>query len=165
MEDLLLKIVFIIIIILLIVLFVCYLCKGLLVNYTASLSAVFSDTANSSSSNGHKFINSSFENLKSTGEHPASIGVWDANAKYNVTNCFFRNISGTLGNPRAGSFHCNMNNNNNFGYYNLSENTFINIGTNKSAIQLSGSFSSFIFSYNSFFNVSSVYEGGVFKIY
>jgi hypothetical protein len=57
-----------------------------------------------------------------------------------------------------------MNNNNNFNIgYNISGNTFIEIKTNKSAIQLAGSFSSLIFTNNSFYNVSSVYEGGVFK--
>jgi hypothetical protein len=51
------------------------------------------------------------------------------------------------------------------GHYNISENTFIEIKTNRSVINLNGTFSSFIFSYNSFYNVSSVYEGGVFLLF
>jgi hypothetical protein len=160
MENFLLKIVY----------YYYYLCfyfekffKGLFVNYTPSLSAVFSDTPNAGSSNGHKFINSSFENLRGTSEFPASIGVYDANAKYNVTECFFRNISSTHGSPRAGGFQCNMSNNNNFGYYNVTANTFIEIRTNRSAVQLAGSFLSFKFNNNSFYNVSANAQGGVLK--
>jgi hypothetical protein len=140
----------------------CNLFKGLLINYTSTLGAVFSDTANAGSSNGHKFINTSFENLRGTGEFPPSIGVYDANAKYNVTECIFKNLSSTHGGPRAGGFQCSMNNNNNFGYYNVSGNTFIEVKTNRSAVQLQGTFISFIFSYNSFFNVTSAIQGGVY---
>ncbi|MDR2831044.1 MAG: hypothetical protein LBB45_08460 [Methanobrevibacter sp.] len=132
-------------------------------NYTPSLSAVFSDTANGGSSNGHKISNCSFENLRGTGEFPATIGVYDNNAKYNVTECFFRNISSTHASRRAGGFQCNMNNNNNFGYYNVTANTFIEIRTNRSTIQLTGSFSSLIFDSNSFYNVSANAQGGVLK--
>jgi hypothetical protein len=100
--------------------------------------------------------------MKSTGEYPGSIGNYDANQKFNITNCFFKNISSSHNSPRGGAIYCNMNNNINIGYY-VSGNTFIEIKTNKSAIQLNGSFSSLIFTSNSFFNVSSIYEGGVFK--
>jgi hypothetical protein len=56
-----------------------------------------------------------------------------------------------------------MSNNNNFGYYNVTGNTFIEIKTNRSAVQLVGSFLSFKFNNNSFCNVSSNAQGGVFK--
>jgi hypothetical protein len=157
MEKFLLKIVFI---------FFVFgnLFKGLFANCTTSASAVFFDTSNSTSSNGHKIINCSFENLRGTIVHPGSIGCHDPIAKYNVTLCFFRNISNTNSSAWGGAFHCNMNNNNNFGYYNVTGNTFIEIRTNKSAVQLNGTFSSLVFSYNSFYNVSSVLQGGVLKL-
>jgi hypothetical protein len=56
-----------------------------------------------------------------------------------------------------------MRNNTNYGYFNISGNTFIEARTNKSVIVFSGNFLSLIFTNNSFYNVSSVYEGGVFK--
>jgi hypothetical protein len=134
----------------------------LFANYTPSLSAIFTDSSDPESSNGHKIVNCSFENMRGTGEFQAPIGVWDVNAKYNVTKCFFRNISSSYGsNLRAGAFQCNMNNNK-FGYYNVTGNIFIEIKTNRSAVQLVGSFLSLIFSYNSFYNVSSTGQGGVY---
>jgi hypothetical protein len=101
--------------------------------------------------------------MKTTGEFPAGIGIFDANSKYNITNCFFKNFSSNNGNVKAGAINCDMRNNNNHGYHNISGNTFIEIKTSKSAIYLNGSFLSLIFSYNSFYNVSSSGEGGVFK--
>jgi hypothetical protein len=102
--------------------------------------------------------------MKSTGEFAASIGILDPNTKYNITNCFLKNISNSAGNVRAGGINCEMNNTNNYGYHNISGNIFIEIKTNKSVMNLNGSFSSLIFSYNSFYNVSSIYQGGVIKI-
>jgi hypothetical protein len=100
----------------------------------------------------------------STSEMPAAISNYDYTTKYNITNCFFKNISSNHNNPRGGAINCFMNNNNNYNIgYNISGNTFTEIKTNKSVIQLSGSFSSLIFNYNSFYNVSSVYQGGVLK--
>jgi hypothetical protein len=132
----------------------------LFVNLTQkSAAAVFIDNCNAEGST--KVVNCSFEDMQSTGNWPAAIGVYDFTTRYNVTHCFFRNLSCTVQSPYAGAINCYMTNN--IGYYNISENTFIEIKTNKSAIQLNGSFSSLIFSYNSFYNVSSVYEGGVFK--
>jgi hypothetical protein len=135
----------------------------LFANYTPSLSAIFIDSSNQESSNGHKIVNCSFENLRDTGMWPASIGVYDLNAKYNLTECFFRNISSNNGSIRAGAINCDMTIRNDDGYFNISGNTFIEIKTNKSVVLLYGSFLSLIFSYNSFYNVSSIYEGGVFK--
>jgi hypothetical protein len=137
--------------------------KGIFINLTSNYSAIVFDTANISSKNGHICINCSFENLKSTGECPGSIGIFDANTKYNITNCFFFNISNDYNNPRAGGVNCEMNNNNNNGYYNVSRNTFVEIKTNKSVMIIIGSFSSVIFTYNSFYNVSSTGSGGVLK--
>jgi hypothetical protein len=145
----------------LLLLFFDNLFKGLFANYTSSLSAVFLDGCNSSSPNGHKICNCSLESLRGTSEWPGSIAICDANSRYNITNCFFRNISSSYNNPRGGAVNCDMRNNNNYGYFNISGNTFTEIKTNKSVIQLSGNFSSLIFSSNSFYNVSSVYQGGV----
>jgi hypothetical protein len=138
-----------------------YLFKGFFTNLTSNLSAIFFDSANTIGSNGHTTVNCSFEDMKSTGEFAASIGIFDPNAKYNITNCFFRNISNDNSNVRAGAINCEMNNSNQYGYHNISGNTFIEIKTNKSVIYLNGNFSSLIFSYNSFYNVSSSGEGGV----
>jgi hypothetical protein len=51
------------------------------------------------------------------------------------------------------------------GYYNIKGNTFSEISTNKSVLVLLGTFSSLLFSYNTFYNVSSKNEGGVFLFY
>jgi hypothetical protein len=142
-----------------------YVHIGLFANYTSSLSSIFFDSGNTSSTNGHKIINSSFENMRSTGEYPAAIGIYfyGSNQKCNVTDCFFRNISSSANNALAGAIYHILYNTNNVAYYNISGNTFIEIKTNKSALVFSGSFSSLIFNYNTFYNVSSVNEGGVFK--
>jgi hypothetical protein len=53
------------------------------------------------------------------------------------------------------------------GYYNIFENTFSFISTNKSVLILYGIFSSLLFSYNTFYNVNSTninYEGGLYFI-
>jgi hypothetical protein len=134
-------------------------------NLTSSISAIFFDIANTISENGHKVVNCSFEKMKSIGEYPISIGVFDPYSKYNITNCFFRNLSSNSSNIRGGAINCEMINNNNYGYYDISGNTFIDIKTNKSVITLNGSFSSLIFSYNSFYNVSSSGEGGVYLFF
>jgi hypothetical protein len=124
-------------------------------------AAIFIDNTVSTALNGHKIVNCSFEDIIGTFGVPGSIGVWDSNQKFNVTNCFFRNISSNHSNPRAGAFNCDMNNFNNFGYYNVSGNTFIDIHTNKSAARFNGTFLSLEFSYNSFYNVSSTNQSGV----
>jgi hypothetical protein len=167
LENLLLKIVFFFFIFLFLLLFLFLyinycLFKGLCNNLTSNISSILFDIANNEGQNGHTIVNCSFEYTKSTGEFPGGIGIFDSNLKYNITNCYFRNISNSNDNHRAGAINCEMNNNN--GHYNISENTFIEIKTNKSVVMLNGTFSSLIFTYNSFYNVSSVYEGGVLKI-
>jgi hypothetical protein len=158
MENLLLKIVY----------YYCYyfdifLFKGLLTNYTPVHGAVFIDGTDGSVNNWQKIFNCSFENITGTFNSPGPIGVWEIKQKYNVTNCFFRNISSTNGDPRAGAINCDMNVNNNTGYFNISENTFFNIRTNRSTVRTTGNFLSLTFSYNSFYNVSSTNQaGGVF---
>jgi hypothetical protein len=130
--------------------------KGLLNNLITYHSSIFFDSANLEGQNGHTIVNCSFENIKSTDEWPGAISIYDANAKYNITDCFFRNISNNFSSSvKAGAINCEMNNTNNYGYHNISRNTFIEIKTNKSVITLIGNFSSLIFSYNSFYNVSS----------
>jgi hypothetical protein len=109
-------------------------------------------------------VNSSFEDMKSLGSYSPVVGVWDTNQKYNITNCFFTNFS-CSSSSKAGAAYYVMTNNNNFGYFNISGNTFIEIKTNKSVMNLNGSFSSLIFSSNSFYNVSSVYQGGVYLFF
>jgi hypothetical protein len=105
------------------------------------------------------------ENMTSTSEYPAAIRNYDSTTKYNITGCIIRNITSSHGSPRAGAINCYMNNNNNFNiWYNISENTFIEIKTNKSVTQLAGSFISLSFSYNSFYNISLTKQEGFFLI-
>jgi hypothetical protein len=105
--------------------------------------------------------------MKSTWEYGAAVGISNDNVRYNVTDCFCKNLSNSGSyyppNFRAGAINCNMKNNNDNGNFNISGNTFIAINLSKSVLLLSGSFSSLTFSYNSFYNVSSTAEGGVFK--
>jgi hypothetical protein len=80
-----------------------------------------------------------------------------------MSDCLFRNISNSNASPFAGAFYCNMGSNDNKeGNFSISGNRFINIDSNKSAIYILGSFSSFIFSNNHFINVSSTTQGGVY---
>jgi hypothetical protein len=75
---------------------------------------------------------------------------------------FFKNISNNYipySPLRAGAIRYCMKKNN---HYNISYNTFLHISTNKSVLVIFGYFSSLSFTYNSFYNVSSVDEGGVF---
>jgi hypothetical protein len=135
----------------------------LFVKYCSNWAAFYLDWADLSNGNRHKIINCSFEDLSGRLNWAATICYYRGENIYNVTNCFFRNISNTVRNDYpAGAFSYNMNNNND---YNLSGNTFIEIKTNKSVIVFSGNSLSLIFSDNSFYNVSSVNEGGVFYIY
>jgi hypothetical protein len=99
--------------------------------------------------------------MKRMGDDWSVIDIYNSNEKCNITDCFFKNLSTDHNNPRAGVINFNMNSNN-FANHNLSGNTFIDIKTNKSAVVHIGSFSSLIFSYNSFYNVSSEGQGGVF---
>jgi hypothetical protein len=125
------------------------------------------DDSSGGSMNGHKVINCSFENVQSNMDMPPGIGIYTAGThpKYNITDCFFRNLSSTDGNVRGGAINCDMRIRNNDGYFNISGNTFINVKTNISVVTLSGNFLSLTFIYNSFYNVSSPKEGGVLFIY
>jgi hypothetical protein len=80
----------------------------------------------------------------------------------NISDSVFSSISSsyTGSDLSAGAVYYNMSATSN-GYYNISGNTFSDISTNKSVLVLSGSFSSLLFSYNTFYNVSSTDKGGV----
>jgi hypothetical protein len=97
--------------------------------------------------------------MTSTTEYPAAIGCYASSAKYNISNCFFKNISSSHNSPRAGAINIYMINSLGIGY-NISGNTFIEVKTNKSVIHLNGGFPSLTFSHNSFYNVSSSNGGG-----
>jgi hypothetical protein len=137
----------------------------LFLNFSTACSPIFLDTADTSSLNAHKIVNCSFENIRTSSDRAAAIIVYDVNQKFNITNCFFRNILSGVNEIRGGTFNCEMNTRSNIGYYNISGNTFIDINTNRSVILLNGTFSSLIFSYNSFYNVSSVNRGGVYLLF
>jgi hypothetical protein len=122
-------------------------------------SAVFVD--NSNSQKGQTVVNCSFENIMGTNTYCAGINIFNGNANINISCSIFKNISSSHGSTPGGAINYAMSTTNN-GRYNISANTFIEIKTNRSVIQLSGGFTSFTFGYNLFFNVSSVNEGGVY---
>jgi hypothetical protein len=122
-----------------------------------------SSNANLSDDNGIIVSNCSFLDLFSRERPPIMMG----NCYPNITvwDCIFRNISNSNDSPAAGGFMCNIGSSNNeAGNCNISKNIFVNMKTNGSAMYINGSFSLLIFSYNSFFNVSSTKEGGVYLI-
>jgi hypothetical protein len=96
--------------------------------------------------------------LKATSEHPAAINIDNSDPNVNVTDCVFRNISNSYDSPNAGAINYPIDNVD----YNISNNIFYDISTNRSVLSLFGSFSSLLFSDNTFYNVSSFNEGGVF---
>jgi hypothetical protein len=108
-----------------------------------------------SSDNGIKLSNCSFLNLLHT-DRP-TITNPNPYPDFTISDCLFKNISNSNASPFAGAFYCKLNT-----YYTISGNIFININANKSAIYILGTFSSFIFSNNHFFNISSTKEGGVY---
>jgi hypothetical protein len=135
--------------------------KGQFTAMNTGHAAVFVDI--SDSAKGHVVVNCSFENIRGTDSFAPCIHIYRANANINISDSIFKNISSSNSSPNAGAIYYFMNTdlNNN---YSILGNTFIEIKTNKSVIQLTGSFSSLTFSYNSFYNVSSSGGGGVFII-
>jgi hypothetical protein len=108
--------------------------------------------------------NSSFTNLCSIDAYSPAVCVYNAGGNVNILDCLFRNLSSTRAYVFSGAIFSNTS----FfgsGTYNYSGNEFWDIRTNRSVLLLNGSFISFSLSYNSFFNVSSVKEGGDFFFY
>jgi hypothetical protein len=105
--------------------------------------------------------NSTFIHIKAQSSEPPVFFITNPNANVNISDCVFTNISDSHGNPDAGAVSYWMGSSGN-GYYNISGNTFYDISTNKSVLVLSGTFSSLLFTYNTFYNVSLTNEGGVF---
>jgi hypothetical protein len=90
--------------------------------------------------------------------------VVDVVGNINISNCLFRNFSSTYNFPDAGAVYLFTDINYN-GHYNISNNTFYDIKSNKSVFVFYGYFLSFLFKFNTFCNVSSSYEGGVYLVY
>jgi hypothetical protein len=114
-----------------------------------------------------KVFNCTFENLRSANNYSSAICVLDIDADFNVSNSLFRNTSGKEEGDKsmAGCIYLVMNTGIG-GTYELFGNTFFNIFSNKSAVNLDGAFSSFVFANNSFSNIYSSSEGGVYlRIY
>jgi hypothetical protein len=99
--------------------------------------------------------------LKNTNNKTGAISIESDETHINVSDNIFKNISCSGNSPLAGAIYYYMSTISN-GYYDMSGNTFIEIKTNKSVINLVGSFSLLMFSYNSFYNVSSTSQGGVY---
>jgi hypothetical protein len=113
---------------------------------------------------GSNVISSTFLHLKGTDIRCGVIHIDSSSGSgnINISDSVFTNISsGYTGSPNAGAVYYYMSTDGN-GYYNISGNTFYNISTNKSVLVHYGSFSSLLFSYNTFYNVSLVNEGGFF---
>jgi hypothetical protein len=106
-------------------------------------------------------INSTFTLIEGTYYQSPAIYISDSNSNINISDSVFTEISNSYSSLYAGAVYYNMSTSGN-GYYNIKGNTFSKIHTTKSALVLYGSFSSFIFSYNTFSDVSSTNEGGVF---
>jgi hypothetical protein len=91
--------------------FFIYLFKGLFCNFTSNgASALFFDNSNTASTNGQNVINCSFENMTSGGIYPIVFSEYRADVKYNVTDCFFRNLSNINSAPDGGAMRCDMSN-------------------------------------------------------
>jgi hypothetical protein len=126
--------------------------------------AIYITTANTSAVfDGVNVINSTFIHLKSFYNSPTAIHIQFPSGNINISYSFFTNISSSYAsssNNYCGIICYNMSSTGN-GYYNIRGNTFSEISTNKSVLVLGGTFSSLLFSYNTFYNVSSTNEGGV----
>jgi hypothetical protein len=131
---------------------------------TTSYSAIFIFEANSSAVfDGTNVINSTFLHLMGTGCNCGVIQSNSISSNINISDSVFSNISSsyTYSDLYAGAVYYWMGIDGN-GYYNINGNTFYDISTNKSVLALRGNFTSLLFSYNTFYNVSSTDEGGVF---
>jgi hypothetical protein len=141
--------------------------KGVFNNLSTSYSAIFMDSANTSALfDGVSVTNSTFHSLKSTNYTSPAIYFWISSGNINISDCFFTNISSSYISDEnvflyAGAVYYWMGTEGN-GYYNIKGNTFYEISTNKGVLVLNGIFSNLTFTYNIFYNVSSITEGGVF---
>jgi hypothetical protein len=111
---------------------------------------------------GTNFINSTFLHLNGTDNNCGVIHIFGSgDGNINISDSVFSNISNSYSSPSAGAVYYNINSSGN-GYYNIKGNTFYDISSNKSVLALSGSFTSLLFSYNTFYNVTSKDTEGVF---
>jgi hypothetical protein len=131
-------------------------------NLTSGNGAIYNNLTNSLNKDGHKIINCTFEHIRGTSTPSPAIYAITVSSNVNVSDCVFNNISHS-GSPSAGAIYYNMSTDGN-GHYNISGNSFFNISTNKSVLVINGIFTSLLFSYNCFCNVSSVSDGGVYFI-
>jgi hypothetical protein len=125
-------------------------------NLSTERSAIYMSKANRSREDGVNVTNSTFIHLKGTSSSSSSespaIYIYYSESNINISDSVFTNISSSNNSPYAGGIYYNMSVNGN-GNYNIKGNTFSNISTSVSILVLTGSFSSFLFSYNTFCNV------------
>jgi hypothetical protein len=127
-------------------------------NFTTSYPAIRLE--NAGLLQGVNLTNSSFTNIKATSQNSAIHFESSTNNNY-ISDSVFMNISHNVGSlVEAGAVYYNMGTDGN-GYYNIKGYTFYDISTNKSVLVLSGIFSSLLFRYNTFYNVSSTGDRGV----
>jgi hypothetical protein len=110
----------------------------------ANTSAVF---------DGTNVTNSTFLHLKRTGWGSVGIQIDESSANINISDSVFTNISSSYPDSDlyAGAVYYNMSTSGN-AYYNIKRNNFSDISTNKSMLVFNGTFSSLLFSYNTFYN-------------
>jgi hypothetical protein len=106
-------------------------------------------------------VNCSFENLRSYNDHAPCLDINTGRSSVNITDSSFRNCSSQtdFGCPGAVMYKVYSETN---GDYKFAGNVFFDISSEEGAVQILGNFTSLVFENNSFINVDSVYEGGVF---
>jgi hypothetical protein len=100
--------------------------------------------------------------LKSINKYSATIYLGENEGNINISDCTFTNISNNYNFVEAGAIYIGMSFFVRHNYCIVSNNSFYDIFTNASVVELYSLFYSLLFKYNSFYNVSSTNYGGVF---
>jgi hypothetical protein len=109
--------------------------------------------------NGGKYVNCTFKNIEATDTLYSPIVVIDTNGvSFNVTTCIFTNVTYPDG---LGGFCYIMDSEYN-GKYNFSGNSLVNFTGLFAALYFEMDFTAFTFLNNSFTNITSENEGGVY---
>jgi hypothetical protein len=126
-------------------------------NFTTSYPAIRLE--NAGLLQGVNLTNSSFTNIKTTSQYSAIHFESSTNNIY-ISDSVFTNALSNSSSSHAAAVYYYISTDGN-GCYNIKGNTFYDISTNKSVLVLSGTFSSLLFRYNTFYNVSSTGDRGV----
>jgi hypothetical protein len=107
-------------------------------------------------------VNTTFDNLTSSGDYAVGIFISTNYPSIFVLNCTFLNVVSNSTSSYAGAIDFLMYNYPSSAVHSIVGNSFFNITAYKSVIYLHGIFLNFSFSENNFTEIVAIYAGGVF---